>query len=48
MLGYFGGVALAFGVSLAALIGIAWLYNRFVERGFARLQDKLFSKLEKK
>lgn len=47
-LGYFGSVALTFGVSLGALIGIAWLYHRFVERGFVRLQDKLFSKLEKK
>lgn len=47
-LGYLGSAALSFGVSLGALIALAWLYHRFVEMGLARLQDRLFSRLEKK
>ena len=47
-LGYLGSAALSFGVSLVVLIALAWLYHRFVEMGLARLQDRLFSRLEKK
>lgn len=46
-LGYLGSTALSFGVSLVALSGLAWLYHRFVETGFGKLQDRLFSRLEK-
>ena len=46
-LGYLGSAALSFGVSLGALIALAWVYHRFVETGFGKLQDRLFSRLEK-
>ncbi len=46
-LGYLGSAAVSFGVSLAALIALSWLYYRFVETGFGKLQNKLFALLEK-
>ena len=46
-LGYLGGVAVAFGVSLLILVALSWLYYRFVETGFGKLQNKLFALLEK-
>ena len=46
-LGYLGSVGLSLGVSLAALIGISWLYHRYVETGCDRLLKKLLSLLEK-
>lgn len=46
-LGYLGSVGLSFGVSMAALIGISWLYHRYVETGCNRLLKKLLSLLEK-
>ena len=46
-LGYLGGVAVAFGVSLLTLVALSWLYYRFVETGFGKLQNKLFALLEK-
>lgn len=47
-LGYLGRAAVAFGASLAALTAVSWLYHRLVETSCAKLQDKLFSGLEKK
>lgn len=47
MLGYLGSAALSFGVSLVVLIVLSWLYHRLVEAGFGKLQDRLFSRLEK-
>ena len=47
-LGYLGSVALSFGVSLAVLVTLSWLYHRLVETGCGKLQDRLFARLEKK
>lgn len=47
-LGYLGSVALSFGVSIAVLVTLSWLYHRLVETGCGKLQDRLFARLEKK
>lgn len=46
--GYLGGVAVSFVASLGVLLAVSWLYYRFVETQFARLQTWIFARVEKK